>query len=82
MFEPLPVPETQKTKRWAVKALVEHEPLAEIAWWAPWRRYTMRTVKSGVVFDAECLRQIAEFAEQQTLARKQERLANRQVSKT
>lgn len=78
IFEPLPQPETAKTKRWAVKVLTEHVPLAEIAWWVPWRRYAMRTTKPGVIFDATCLSEIATFIEQEMLARKQASLAQKQ----
>lgn len=39
--------------------------LGWVAWYAPWRKYTMFSVE-GITFDASCLRDIADFCEQQT----------------
>lgn len=53
------------TKLWMVQRANGDTVLAWIAWYAPWRKYTMHTLE-GVVFDQACLREIADFCENET----------------
>lgn len=49
------------TDRWTVHSK-DGGTLAWIDWYGPWRRYAMHPV-NGTLFDAKCLRDIAEFLE-------------------
>ncbi len=59
--------DTGRTKVWAVSSVGHH--LGEVRWFAGWRRYTFvptATVDADggvrtVLFDAECLRELADF---------------------
>jgi hypothetical protein len=53
------------TNRWRIHRINGTDVLGVIAWHAPWRKYTMFAV-DGTIFDAICLRDIADFCEQQT----------------
>jgi hypothetical protein len=53
------------TSRWKVVRSNGDSVLAWIAWYAPWRRYAMHAIE-GIVFDATCLREIADFCETET----------------
>jgi len=52
------------TKIWWVTN-VGHAELGKISWYAPWRRYVYNCYVR-IVLDAVCLREIADFCEDQT----------------
>jgi hypothetical protein len=58
-----------KTRRWTV--LPTHEvglPLGSVSWYAPWRCYAFSPTLAGAsVFERRCLRDIANFLEDQTI---------------
>jgi hypothetical protein len=57
-----------KTKRWLVISTFEPHPvLGTIAWYASWRCYSFYP-KSDTVFEKACLRDIANFCEEETNA--------------
>ncbi len=55
--------------------------LGNILWWPGWRRYVFEPDGPCVLFDAKCLREIADFCEGQTLKHReaQKRLKGRQA---
>lgn len=60
----------RKTKVFVVENK-QHEVLGRIGWRSSWRRYVfMPEVLSGVLFDANCLQDIAEFLTDLMLERK------------
>jgi hypothetical protein len=75
-----------KTKIWGVVAVQGGAKFGEVRWYSHWRRYCFFPENIGgrafglaqFVFDAECLREIADFAEAQTREHKAARLAARQ----
>lgn len=66
-FLPEPNP-GKKTKRWRVVG--SDVFLGHIRWWTHWRRYVFEP-DAGTVFDAECLRGLAEFCKDETEAHKE-----------
>ncbi len=54
-----------KTLRWALVPKAGGQPVGDVEWYAPWRKYCF-TPRSGTVFDQGCLREIADFCEQRT----------------
>jgi hypothetical protein len=66
-FEERMVEDRKRTREWLVKPTYSEERrgLGEIRWYAPWRRYCFYPYV-GTVFEEKCLRNIAEFCEQQT----------------
>lgn len=57
--------ESRKTNIYWVKSQVDL--LGEIRWYAPWRRYCFSPdLKHRTIFDANCLREIADFCENLT----------------
>lgn len=55
-----------KTKTWIVMSNYEESlELGEISWFARWRKYTFRP-KNDTVFEEKCLRDIAQFCQDQT----------------
>lgn len=59
----------RKTASWGVSStgLV---PLGHVRWFSQWRRYCFFPLDQHLVFDAECLRELAEFLQSQTAAYK------------
>jgi len=53
-----------KTNRWFVQSL-GGEYLGLISWFSQWRRYAI-FVAGDKIFDASCLREIADFCESKT----------------
>ena len=54
------------TKLWAVLG-AQDKVLGSIRWYAPWRKYCFYTLEGGaMVFDVNCLREIADFCEAET----------------
>lgn len=68
-FEPMAAPRGHLTKRWRVCSVGR---LGHVSWYAPWRRYVFWP-SAGALFDAACLRELAQFCEEQTADRKSER---------
>lgn len=56
-----------KTLTWRISTVDGTSPLGRIAWWGPWRRYAFFPF-DATVFEADCLRDIAAFCEQETAA--------------
>jgi hypothetical protein len=59
-----------KTKRWTVQASSGGDSLGAIYWYAPWRKYTFAAQLS--LYDDGCLRQIADFIQNETMKHKEE----------
>ena len=60
------VPYESKTKQWYVYS-TSNFLLGTIKWHGPWRKYCYLTSDSGtLVFDHNCLRDIADFCEEQS----------------
>ena len=54
------------SKLWAVLG-AQVKVLGIIRWYAPWRKYCFYTLEGGaMVFDVNCLREIADFCEAET----------------
>jgi hypothetical protein len=51
------------TKVWEVKSSTH---LGIVSWYGPWRKYTFHNTYADCIFDANCLREIADFCETQT----------------
>lgn len=62
------IKDTGKTKAWTV-----HSPgavfLGDVSWYSQWRRYVFFP-NDGMLFDADCLRNITEFIEARMKERK------------
>ncbi len=56
---------------WVVLTKRTSDPLGAIVWYARWRRWMLRPL-DGVEFEAECLRDIACFLDEQTATRNRE----------
>lgn len=54
-----------KTKVWLVQSKVGGDVLGVMRWKAQWRRYALFPV-DGTMFDADCLREIADICEFKT----------------
>ncbi len=62
-FEPLtPNP---STKRWAVMSKDKGEQIGTVAWYGAWRKYCFMPA-ANTVFEQVCLRDIANFCENET----------------
>jgi hypothetical protein len=58
-----------KTKVWVVQNREDHSILGRVVWFGRWRRYTFNPpVSSDLVFEEVCLREIAQFIEEETKA--------------
>lgn len=68
-FEQEPQPAKAKTRRWTVVSRVGASALGQVAWFPRWRKYVFVPAAS-TVFDQGCMRDIADFCENQTLAHK------------
>lgn len=71
------LPSSRRTKIWNVVSQGEYR-LGSVKWWAPWRRYTFFP-DGDTLYDALCLRRIAEFCETETKARKTARRIEREA---
>lgn len=60
---------TGKTDVFTVYSTHGGSALARIAWWAPWRRYTLQP-HSGTVWDSACLAEIQRFLDERMAVRK------------
>ena len=58
------------TSRWSIQRANGSSPLGWVAWYAPWRKYTLFTVE-GIVFDYVCLIEIADFCNKQTVLQRE-----------
>src|SRR6266581_3609063 len=54
-----------KTEIWNVFSKNSPQLLGEVKWWSRWRRYTFFPVNE-MLFDASCLRDIADLCESRT----------------
>ncbi len=61
--------EGAKTNVWHVAAKGLNEKLGEIKWFSHWRKYAFFP-SDGTVYEDDCLKDIAEFIEQQMIERK------------
>lgn len=53
------------TNKWRVHNINDDRNiLGWVAWYGPWRKYVFNA--GGALFDAKCLREIADFCESQT----------------
>lgn len=57
------------TEKWSVSSKSDGGHLGSVIWYAPWKRYTFESY-AGVVFDHECLRDIATFMAGETAKKK------------
>ena len=55
----------RKTKVWYVTSKRDALKLGNVGWWGRWRRYVF-SPHIQTLFDADCLREIADFCESQT----------------
>jgi len=77
LFEELARRPGKVTRVWSVLSVQDtNEPLGEIRWHAPWRRYCFFP-EGLTLYDHECLREIADFVGEKTLGRKAERKLER-----
>jgi len=65
-FEALPRFVGRKTDIWQVLE-GNGAILGEVRWWGPWRQYTFQP-RGGTTYERRCLRDIADFCEEQTTA--------------
>jgi len=69
-FDPAPQNPVNKTKRWFVVSKHDKDSkddgvvLADVAWYNGWRKYAMYP-RDQTVYEEVCLREIADFCEQQ-----------------
>lgn len=62
-----------KTKLWHVLSNDQACVLGTVAWYAPWRKYAFSALSSACVFEQDCLRDIADFCERETLTHKRKK---------
>ena len=63
------IEDTGKTKKWSVTNKSTRVFVGQVKWYGGWRRYAFFT-DADMLFDADCLREIADFLEQQMNDRK------------
>jgi len=66
----------RKTNVYEVSAQADNFPLGRIAWYAHWRKYVFEP-NSKCIFEERCLRDIAQFCEEETKAQKEEAKARK-----
>jgi hypothetical protein len=67
---------SKRTKTWRVVGKARPDvTLGEVAWLAPWRRYVFHSCDA--LFDAGCLRELADFCSAETLKRQAARREER-----
>ena len=67
------LPKGRKTQMWEVSSIMGGCILGYIQWRSGWRKYVFQPAED-TVFDASCLREMADFLEQETRIQK-ERIA-------
>ena len=65
-FENAGLSDSGKTQKWLVTT-VSGSVLGTVSWFAQWRRYAFQPI-AGTVFDAACLREIAQWCQTETEA--------------
>ncbi len=68
---------SRKTLRWEVVPLPRGAVIGEVKWYGPWRKYCFFP-RSETVYEQVCLREIADFCEEET---KRHRAAQREGGK-
>jgi hypothetical protein len=63
-FENAGLSDSAKTQKWLASS-VAGAILGNISWFSQWRRYAFQPI-AGTVYDATCLREIADFIENRT----------------
>jgi hypothetical protein len=58
-----------KTNLWRVFTIRSDDPLGEVRWYAPWRKYAFFPL-SDTLYEPTCLRDIAQFIEDEMKKRK------------
>lgn len=64
-FDKQPRKADRKTDTWAVSPLDGGEPLGQVAFFGAWRKFAFFPFE-GTLYEADCLRDIAQFCEDQT----------------
>lgn len=70
-------PPAWKTKYWRVVATKGNTFLGGIKWWGGWRRYCFFP-EQATIFEQDCLRDIANFCDEQTRAHRAKREENQE----
>ena len=73
-FEPVPVGPDRKTSVWNVVTTGSEKEvgglvLGKISWWGAWRKYAFFP-QANTLYEQTCLRNIAQFIEEQTQNRR------------
>lgn len=68
-FEPMPVSKGRKTLIWNVVTKGAMLSLGSISWFARWRKYAFFP-NTGTLYEQTCLRDIAQFIDEQMTARR------------
>jgi|SRR5882724_5634382 len=55
----------KKTRLWEVTAVASDEVLGIVSFWGAWRKYVFKP-NAATLYDASCMREIADFTEAQT----------------
>ena len=55
----------KKTRKWEVMAIATDEVLGMVSFWGAWRKYIFKPL-AATLYDASCMREIADFTEAQT----------------
>lgn len=61
--------DTGKTKVWSVDNCNDGSHLGLVKWHGPWRKYVLM-IESRTIWSPDCLRDVAEFCEQQMRLRR------------
>ena len=77
--ETAPARRRSLTRRWAILTKDGAVTLGNVAWFPAWRRYTFYPNLS-TIYEADCLRDLADFCSEQTLLRREERAAEKAKS--
>lgn len=73
-FERLEQAKGRVTHKWVVHSVMSDDYLGQVEWFSPWRRYVFGPA-SATLYDAKCLRAIADFCEKETKVHKSLRAA-------
>lgn len=68
----------KKTQRWVVTNRT-NVVLGHVMFWQSWRRYVFTPLQEYFVFDAECLRGLADFCEEKTVEHKEQGMIRREL---
>jgi hypothetical protein len=55
----------KKTRQWEVTAVASDEVLGHVSFWGAWRKYVFKPL-AATLYDASCMREIADFTETAT----------------